>query len=162
MTISLFKTAPFSFEIFKGADFKELVLNLLFFFFFAWLVMQFNANWGHAFKERSMAFKIGLFILVNIGILVGTVSLYKLVAPYFTGEAISERENDFLNFIFTIHFIILFFISRILRLQVYQRVNQETFLYVPIYFAKWRPRYGNRGRGAQIFGELLLFDQDAL
>ncbi len=124
MTISLFKTTPFTFEIFKGADFKELILNLLFFFFFAWLVMQFNGNWGHAFKERSMAFKIGLFILVNIGILVGTVSLYKLVAPFFTGEAISKRESDFLNFIFAIHFIILFFISRILRLQVYQRVNQ--------------------------------------
>ncbi|MCG2462773.1 histidine kinase [Flavobacteriaceae bacterium F89] len=123
-SISLFKTAPFSFEVFAGTDFKELILNLLVFFFFAWLVMQFNSNWGHAFRERSMTFKIGLYVLVNLGILIGTVSLYKLVAPSLIGNEISERKNDFLNFIFTIHFIILFFISRILRLQLYQRENQ--------------------------------------
>ncbi len=125
LTISLFKTSPFSFGIFTGADFKELILKLFIFFFFALLVLQFNANWGyHAFKERRIEVKIGLIILGNIGILVGIISFYKLVAPHFTGEVISEQENGFLDFIFSIYFIILFFISRILRLRVYQRENQ--------------------------------------
>ena len=123
LSISLFKTSSFSFEVFKGSDFKELVLNLIFFFFFAWLVLSFNANWVYTFKRKPKSIKIGLHIIVNLGILFGTVGLYKLVVPHLIGEPITERNNGFLYFIYPVHLVILFFISRILRLQVNQREN---------------------------------------
>ncbi|MGB5170525.1 MAG: histidine kinase, partial [Eudoraea sp.] len=62
-------------------------------------------------------------ILAGTAILIGILYLMDLVYPFFTGETISKREMGFLFFNYFIVFTVLFFVARILRLEVIRKEN---------------------------------------
>ncbi len=124
--VSLPKTLFIYKMIAKGKmDFSEVwisdfVLQLIFFFLFSWLILQINANWSYRFLKTA-ALRIAVMILVGFAILAGTLKLLELLYPNLAGQGIPFEERGFLFFKYVIIWIVLFFIARILKLQVIQR-----------------------------------------
>tara|TARA_R110000868_G_scaffold21614_4_gene89502 strand:- start:1245 stop:2282 length:1038 start_codon:yes stop_codon:yes gene_type:complete len=120
LTISLFRSTGFNKEIFSSELFADLDLKFWFFFLFSWSALQFNTNFIYRIPKKNRLMDWGLRLVGNIGILVATISILNLVYPIFIEKDISNREEDFQDFIFIVVLIIILFISRILRLKIIQ------------------------------------------
>jgi sensor histidine kinase YesM len=99
---------------------SDLLLQLVFFFLFSWLILQLNANWSYLFIKAT-ALRIGATILVGFATLAGTLKLLEYLYPILAGQPIPFEERGFLFFKYVVVWIVLFFIARILKLQVIQR-----------------------------------------
>lgn len=119
-TVFFFKSGKFLIDSFSGTSLRDIIFNLIFFFIFPWLILQFNGNWAYRFLAPR-PLKILISVFLNIIILIGCIVLFKTLYPPFVGEAMPIEEIRFLDFKFGVIFIITFFIARILRLQVNQR-----------------------------------------
>ncbi len=120
LTISLFRSTGFNKEIFSSELFVDLDLKFWFFFLFSWSALQFNTNFIYRIPRKNRLVDWGLRLVGNIGILVATISILNLVYPIFIEKDVSNREEDFQDFIFIVVLIIILFISRILRLKIIQ------------------------------------------
>ncbi|MGB5355561.1 MAG: histidine kinase [Eudoraea sp.] len=98
------------------------IVQFIFYFIFSWLVLQLCANWSYQLIKSPPSRIIGT-ILAGTAILIGILYLMDLVYPFFTGETISKREMGFLFFNYFIVFTVLFFVARILRLEVIRKEN---------------------------------------
>lgn len=121
LTISLFSTIGFSTELFSIEMLRDLLLKLVFSFLFSWCALQFNTNTIYKFSSGNHFVDQSLRFLGNIVILIASVYIFSYIYPYFVDKTISDREEGFQNFIFAIVLIIIFFIARILRLNIIQR-----------------------------------------
>ncbi|MCM4151482.1 hypothetical protein DHD05_07765 [Arenibacter sp. N53] len=120
LTISLFRSTGFNKEIFSSELFVDLDLKFWFFFLFSWTALQFNTNFIYRIPKKNRLVDWGLRLVGNIVILVATISILNMVYPIFIDKDISNREEDFQDFIFIVVHIIILFISRILRLKIIQ------------------------------------------
>ncbi|MBT8185469.1 MAG: sensor histidine kinase [Eudoraea sp.] len=98
----------------------DLVLQGFYFFVFSWAILQLCANWGYQFIERA-AVRIITVILISIAFLYGSLYLLDLVYPSITGQSLSPEGKGFIYFKTAIVFIVLFFVARVLRLQLIQK-----------------------------------------
>jgi sensor histidine kinase YesM len=112
-------------EAFLGAWITDLVYRLVFFFFFSWTILQINANVGYSKYQWSTAVRLSVMVLINIAVLIGTLSLFEFLYPHVIQIEMNPRDKGFLAFTYTILLLALVFIGRILRLQV---EKQETRL----------------------------------
>ena len=112
-------------EAFLGAWIADLVYRLVFFFFFSWTILQINANVGYSKYQWSTAVRLSVMVLINIAVLIGTLSLFEFLYPHVIQIEMNPRDKGFLAFTYTILLLALVFIGRILRLQV---EKQETRL----------------------------------
>jgi len=108
-------------------DFSEVsvfvfIVQFIFYLLFSWLVLQLCANWSYRFL-KSPTIRIVASVVVGVAILFGTLYVMELLYPFFTGEIISKREKGFLLFNYCIVFTVLFFVARILRLEVIRKEN---------------------------------------
>lgn len=119
-TVYFFKSGKFLIDNFSGTSIRDILFNLIFSFIFPWFILQLNANWTYRFLIPK-PLKLLATIIVNIGILLGSILLFKALYAPLVGERMPIEEIRFLDFKFGVIFIITFFIARILRLQVNQR-----------------------------------------
>ncbi len=110
-------------EAFLGAWIGDLVYRLVFFFLFSWTILQINANVGYSKYQWSTAVRLSVVVLINIAVLIGTLSLFEFLYPHVIQIEMNPRDKGFLAFTYTILLLALVFIGRILRLQV---EKQET------------------------------------
>ena len=101
----------------------DFVVRLLFFFLFSWLILQLNANWAYIASKFTFSPRIIMLLLANIVVLMSGLGLMEYLHPVLVGAPISKQEKGFLFFICVIVLIVLFFIARILRLQIIQHEN---------------------------------------
>jgi len=101
----------------------DLVYRLIFFFLFSWTILQVNANVGYSKYPWSTSVRLSVMVLVNIAVLIGTLSFFEFLYPYVIQIEMNARDKGFLAFTYTILLLALVFIGRILRLQV---EKQET------------------------------------
>ncbi len=101
----------------------DFVVRLLFFFLFSWLILQLNANWAYIASKLTFSPRIIMLLLANIVVLMSGLGLMEYLHPVLVGAPISKEEKGFLFFICVIVLIVLFFIARILRLQIIQHEN---------------------------------------
>lgn len=101
----------------------DFIYRLAFMFFFSWAVLEINANVVYLkFKLRAAYATISV-ILLDLVLLFATLTLWKALHPIVVNSPLSEEDRGFLAFGYITLLIVLFFIARILRLQVNQRVS---------------------------------------
>ena len=100
----------------------EFSLQFLFFFLFSWLILQLSANWAYQWI-KTPALRILTNIVLGIIVLIGFLQLLIRIYPLFIEEAMSNEERGFLTFNYATILVILFFVARILRLQIIQKEN---------------------------------------
>lgn len=101
---------------------SEFIIQFLFFFFFSWIVLQISTNWAYQFISTP-APRILANIAIGIVVLVLFLQVLLYIYPFFTGHKMSREERGFLSFNYVTLFIVLFFVARILRLQIVQKEN---------------------------------------
>ncbi len=101
---------------------SEFIVQFLFFFFFSWIVLQISANWAYQFIHAP-AMRIMANIAVGIIVMIGFLQLLVYIYPFFTDQAMSREERGFLTFNYATILVVLFFVARILRLQILQKEN---------------------------------------
>ncbi|SDL89816.1 sensor histidine kinase [Kriegella aquimaris] len=101
----------------------DFLVRLLFFFAFSWLILQLNANWAYITSKFARLPHTVLLLLANIVVLISGLALLEYLHPILVGTPLSKQEKGFLFFICAIVLIILFFIARILRMQIIQHDN---------------------------------------
>lgn len=101
---------------------SEFMVQLLFFFAFSYLILQLSANWAYQlFKVRAV--RILMNLLLGMLVLVVLLQLLLALYPTVTGAAMSREERGFLTINYATVFLVLFFVARILRLQLVQKQN---------------------------------------
>ncbi|MFX0557460.1 sensor histidine kinase [Maribacter sp. CXY002] len=107
---------------FSDVSMSDFLLQFLFFFLFSWIVLQISANWVYLFIKNP-----AIRIIANIGLGIVVLGLFLQVLlfiyPFLNGHNLSREERGFLFFNYITLFLILFFVARVLRLQVIQKEN---------------------------------------
>ena len=102
---------------FTGLQIMDLLYRLVFFFFFSWAILELNANIGYSKFEWSTPVRMIAMVLINIAILMATLTLLKFLYPFLLDTEMTSRDKGLSNFTYGNLLIVLFFIGRILRLQ---------------------------------------------
>ncbi|TLP82807.1 sensor histidine kinase [Maribacter sp. ACAM166] len=101
----------------------DFLYRLVFMFFFSWTILEINANVVYIkFKLRGTYATISI-ILLDLAMLFGTLTLWKALHPLMVNNPLSNEDKGFLAFGYITLLIVLYFVARILRLQVNQRVS---------------------------------------
>ena len=103
---------------FSGLWILDWLYRLVFFFLFSWAVLQLNANTSYSKFEWSTPVRMAVMILMNLAILLAALTVFKFLYPILMDSEIMQRDQGFVNFSYVNLLIVLFFIGRILRLQV--------------------------------------------
>lgn len=105
-------------EEFSVAWIADFMYRFVFFFLFSWAILQLNANVGYAKYKWSTAVRLNVMVLINIAVLIATLSFFEFLYPHIIQIEMNQQDKGFLAFTYTILLLALFFIGRILRLQV--------------------------------------------
>lgn len=103
---------------FSGTWIFDILYRLIFFFLFSWAVLELNANLSYSKLKVSSSMRIVILVLVNIIFLLLVLTLFKNLYPILMGSELAPRDKGFSNFTYANLLIALFFIGRILRLQI--------------------------------------------
>ena len=110
-------------EQFESVWVFDFLFRLVFMFFFSWFILEINANIVYLkFKLRGIYATLAAVVL-DIVILFATLALWKKLHPIVVNSPLSDQDRGFLAFGYVTLLMVLFFIARILRLQVNQRVS---------------------------------------
>jgi len=110
-------------EQFESVWVFDFLFRLVFMFFFSWFILEINANIVYLkFKLRGIYATLAAVVL-DIVLLFATLALWKKLHPMVVNSPLSEQDRGFLAFGYVTLLMVLFFIARILRLQVNQRVS---------------------------------------
>jgi len=107
---------------FASASVSDIIVRMLFTFFFSWITLQFNTNWKFLYKDFNRYLKVLTTTLVNIGLLFASISLFIASHQIITGELMNSPDKGLVYFVYFIILLILIFIARILRFQI---IHQE-------------------------------------
>src|SRR6056297_198173 len=102
----------------------DFTYRYVFFALFSWIVLQLNTNLAYLRFNGSTTVRTIILILTNILILLVFLAIFNFLFPWVTGEEVSERTRGFSNFNYTVLMVVLFFISRVLRLQIDQQESK--------------------------------------
>jgi len=102
---------------FLGLWITDLLYRLVFAFIFSWSILELNANISYSKFEWSTPVRITVLVLINIAVLLATLTAFKFLYPVIVDTEMIPRDKGLLNFTYTNLLIVLFFIGRILRLQ---------------------------------------------
>ena len=101
----------------------DFLIKLIFFFLFSWLILQLNSNWGYLFTKYKKTIRVGAVVILNLAILLIGAPLLDFILTLVIGHPLPKEEKGFILFVLTVLFIILLFVSRILRLQMVSQVS---------------------------------------
>ncbi|SDX43070.1 Histidine kinase [Lutibacter oricola] len=99
---------------------SDLILRVIFLFVISWGVLQLNANWRYQLKKSSLFFEIIITLIVHFVILYGSVKLFIFIFSALNEKSQTDEEIGFIYFGYVIVFIVLFFVAKILRYQVFR------------------------------------------
>lgn len=102
----------------------DFTYRYVFFALFSWIVLQLNTNLAYLRFNGSTTVRTIILILTNILVLLVFLAIFNFLFPWVTGEEVSERTRGFSNFNYTVLMVVLFFISRVLRLQIDQQESK--------------------------------------
>ncbi|MFS4417453.1 sensor histidine kinase [Maribacter sp. 2307ULW6-5] len=123
-TVFLYESGSTDQLEFTGLYVADLAYRFVFFLVFSWCVLQLNANVGYAKYAWSTPVRMGVMMLINIAVLIGTLSLFEFLYPHVVRSQMNAQDKGFLAFTYLILLLSLFFIGRILRLQVDRQENR--------------------------------------
>ena len=104
--------------VFSQVFVTDFLYRFVFFYIFSWVILQLNANWGYSLVKTNPVLRTALLIIANICIALALLGVLKFLYPLVTGTEMDDRDSGFLSVTYFIMLIVLFFIARILRLQV--------------------------------------------
>lgn len=105
-------------HVFTWSYIADLIYRFVFFFLFSWAVLQLNANVGYTNYKWPKVVRLSVIVLLNITVLIATLSFFEFLYPYIIQLEMNAKDKGFLAFTYAILLLALFFIGRILRLQV--------------------------------------------
>ncbi len=117
-TISIYNMIAQENEDFSWIWIVELLYRFVFFFLFSWIVLQLNSNVGYSKYNWSTSVRLSVMVLINIAVLISTLTFFEFLYPLIMQMEVHPQDKGFLAFTYTILLLALFFIGRILRLQV--------------------------------------------
>jgi two-component system LytT family sensor kinase len=117
-TIFIYNMVSHGVEEFSVAWITDFIYRFVFFFLFSWAILQLNANVGYAKYQWSTAVRLNIMVLINIAVLIATLSFFEFLYPHIIQIEMNPKDKGFLAFTYTILLLALFFIGRILRLQI--------------------------------------------
>lgn len=105
-------------HVFTWSYIADLLYRFVFFFLFSWAVLQLNANVGYTNYKWPKVARLSVIVLLNITLLIATLSFFEFLYPHVLPLEMNAKDKGFLAFTYSILLLALFFIGRILRLQV--------------------------------------------
>ncbi len=102
---------------FSEASLSDLILRIMFFFVFAWIILELNVNGRQYFPQASKNYVVPSLILLNIILVFVGAESFRFLHPWVTQMSLEESEPKFLKVIFFALAVILIFVSSIIRLQ---------------------------------------------
>ncbi len=114
---------------FTTATIKDIVFRFLWFTFFSWLLLEFNANTKYFYSKFQNVLKGFLTVLINIALYLSSLHLFFFLYPKLVGEPMVKEEQGLTYFVYFIVAIIIIFIAKILRYQLSLKeklIEQET------------------------------------
>ena len=112
---------------FSGEWVADLIFRLSFLILFSWLILYLNANLAYKWKGIHPILHQAVLILVDIGILLATLWLWKVFHKSIFHNPPSQEDMGFMHFRYAILTLVLFFIARILRLLKDQQEGMVAF-----------------------------------
>jgi len=103
---------------FASASTKDIIVRILFTFFFSWLTLQYNTNWKFIYKDFNRYLKLSITILINIVLLFASILIFFNIHEVITEEVMNSPDKGLAYFVYSIILLILIFIARILRFQI--------------------------------------------
>lgn len=107
---------------FASASVNDIIVRVLFVFFFSWATLQFNINWKFLYKNLNRYLKLIVTIGINAGLLFASISIFINSHQFITGEVMNSPDKGLAYFVYFVILLILIFIARILRFQI---IHQE-------------------------------------
>lgn len=120
--ISLYGLSDMINEQFTPVSEIDIFVRCFFLITFSWLILQFNTNWKNKYLHYSFLSRTTITIIVNVLISIISVKSLYIIYPVIVGKAVSEPEKYVFYFAYLIVFLIVYFVSRVLR---YQIINQQ-------------------------------------
>ena len=101
----------------------DFLYRLVFMVFFSWAILEINANVVYLKTKLRGTYATIVIIFLDLAMLFATLYLWKALHPIIVDSPLSDEDRGFLTFGYVTLLIVLYFIARILRLQVNQRVS---------------------------------------
>ncbi|MGC1514588.1 MAG: histidine kinase [Maribacter sp.] len=108
-------------EEFAGLWAVDFLYRLVFLFFFSWGILEINANIVYLKFRLRETYAFICIIGLDIVVLFLTLWVWKSLHPILINNPLSNEDEGFLAFGYVTLLVVLFFVARILRLQVNQR-----------------------------------------
>lgn len=119
--LSLFEIVNSQGSEHENASYGDLIFRFFYLFGISYIALQFNSNWRYRIKrDLSLFLEIVITILTHIIFLYGSVRLFLFIYKLLIGVNPNKTETGFLYFGYVIIFIILFFVAKILRYQIFR------------------------------------------
>ncbi|WP_051263774.1 sensor histidine kinase [Tenacibaculum ovolyticum] len=96
----------------------DIIFRLIFLFSVSWFILQLNTNWYKHLKNKNFYIEIGIYIIVHVVLFFIVIKFFLLISPFITKQEASKSEIELLYFGYTIIFLTLIFIAKLLRYQV--------------------------------------------
>lgn len=109
---------------FSGKWVVDFLYRYVFFFFFAWGVLELNTNVGYLRFKGSHIARMVLMLVADIIVLILFLKLFGHFFHYVMGVEMDSKERGFTKFNYIILLVVLFFIARVLRLQADQQESR--------------------------------------
>ncbi len=103
---------------FTTASVKDILFRFLWFTFFSWLLLEFNANTKYFYSKLQSVIRGLTTIIINIALYFALLHLFFFLYPRLVGESMVSEEQGLTYFVYFIIAIIIIFIARILRYQM--------------------------------------------
>ncbi len=112
---------------FSGEWVADLIYRLSLLFLYSWLILHLNANLAYRWKGVHTILHQAVLIIVDIGILLATLWLWKVFHQFIFDNPPSREDLGYMHFRYAILTLVLFFIARILRLLKDQQEGMVAF-----------------------------------
>jgi len=122
--LSLFDIVNSQGSEYANVSYGDLIFRFFYLFAISFTILQFNSNWRYRIKrDFSMFLEIVLTFLTHMIFLYGSVRFFLFMYKLVIGISPNKTETGFLYFGYVIVFIILFFVAKILRYQVFREAD---------------------------------------
>lgn len=109
---------------FSGKWVVDFLYRYVLFFFFSWVILELNTNVGYLKFKGSHIARMVLMLVADIVVLILFLKLFGHFFYYVMGIEMDSKERGFTKFNYIFFLIVLFFIARVLRLQVDQQESR--------------------------------------
>jgi len=123
--LSLFEIVNSQGGEYANVSYGDIILRFSYLLGISYFILQFNSNWWYQIKiSISLFLEIVITFLIHIIFLYGFVKFFLFIYKLSIGLNPNESETGYVYFGYLIVFIILIFIAKILRYQVFREEDK--------------------------------------